>query len=163
VGRDRGDNRKGSWRMKGKVFIDTNIFMYARGKNHPLKEACTRIIFSIAKRESIAHYGVPVIDTEVFQEIIYRYAMTGQWDVGISICQDILTLGMEVLPVGNSDVAQFLKLAEKYKVKDVPPRDLIHTAVMVSSGINHIITADKHFDDIKEIIRVAPEKVRAMG
>jgi predicted nucleic acid-binding protein len=145
--------------MKGRVLIDTNVFMYARGKDHPLKKACTKIIFSIAKKEPVAHYGNPVIDTEVFQEILYRYATIGRWDVGISICQDIRVLDMEALPIGDAEITQFLKLAEKYKAKNVSPRDLIHAAVMINNGINYIITADKHFDSIKEVMRVPPEKV----
>jgi predicted nucleic acid-binding protein len=48
--------------------VDTNVPMYAAGKSHHLKEPCQRVILAIAKGELNA-----VTDTEVFQEILYRY------------------------------------------------------------------------------------------
>lgn len=45
-------------------------------------------------------------------------------------------------------------------MKNILPRDLIHAAVMINNGISHLITADKHFDSIKEVTRIAPEKIR---
>ncbi len=145
--------------MISKVFVDTDIFMYARGKDHPLKTFCSKIIFKIAKKEPITHYGIPVIDTEVFQEIFYRYAMIRKWELGIIACRDIQLLDMEVLSIRNSEVTQFLELAEIYKKKGIPPRDLIHTSVMTNNGIHYIISSDKHFDKIKEVHRIAPEKI----
>jgi predicted nucleic acid-binding protein len=146
--------------MKSKVFIDTGIFMYARGKDHPLKTPCSQVILKIARENEIGHYGAPVINTEVFQEIIYRYAMIDNWDTGISVCRDIKALEMDILSVTGSDMERLLELAEKYKKKNIPPRDLIHAAVMINNGVYRIITADKHFDSIKEITRISPEKIR---
>jgi predicted nucleic acid-binding protein len=59
--------------MKNRVFIDASIFMYARGKEHPLKAPCSQIILAIAKDGVLGNYGSPVINTEVLQEILYRY------------------------------------------------------------------------------------------
>jgi len=49
------------------------------------------------------------------------------------------------------------ELFERYKAKGLPPRDLIHAAVMINNGLTQVISADKHFDAIKEIKRVRPE------
>lgn len=142
--------------VEDRIFIDTSIFIYARGKDHPLKIPCSQIILGIARESEVYHYGKPLINTEVLQEIIYRYAMIGKWDVGVSICKDIKTLGIDILPVMSSDIDRMLELCEKYKKKNIPPRDLIHTAVMINNGISRIITADKHFESIKEITRISP-------
>ncbi len=143
--------------MKNRVFIDTSIFMYARGKDHPLKAPCANIIFAIAKEGAIGNYGTPAINTEVFQEILYRYVMIEKGDIGLSICRDIEALEVDVLPVTKEDMNRVFELFERYKSKGLPPRDLIHAAVMISNGISNIISADKHFDAIKEIKRVRPE------
>ena len=142
------------------TFIDTNIFMYARGKAHPYKDYCSQIILSIAKGEFLESYGSPVIDVEVFQEILYRYALIGRWDIGISVCQDIALLGLEVIPVDFSDISRTLELAKAYGKEKVTPRDLIHAAVMLNHGIERILSTDKHFDLIREIKRVDPKKIR---
>ena len=60
------------------LFIDTNVVMYARGKEHPYRASCGRIILEIATGSFRENFGIPVTDTEVFQEILYRYALVGK-------------------------------------------------------------------------------------
>jgi predicted nucleic acid-binding protein len=149
--------------MKNRVFIDTSVFMYARGKDHPLKAPCSNIIMTIAKTAALGSYGGPVINTEVLQEILYRYVMLEKGDTGLSICRDIEALEVDVLPVTRDDMNRAFELFERYKGKNLPPRDLIHAAVMLNNGISNIISADKHFDAIKEIKRVRPEQYARAG
>lgn len=144
--------------MKNRVFIDTSIFMYARGKDHPLKAPCSSIILAIGKEDALGNYGAPVINTEVLQEILYRYVMIEKADIGLSICRDIEALEVDVLPVTREDMNRAFELFERYKAKSLPPRDLIHASVMINNGLSHIISADKHFDSIKEIKRLRPEQ-----
>lgn len=148
--------------MKNRIFLDTSVFMYARGKEHPLKDPCGRIILQIGNKGDLGSLGSPVINTEVFQEILYRYFMIGKWETGISVCRDIQALDIDILPVTANDIDRICDLFGKYerKKEKIPPRDLIHAAVMLGNGINQIITADRHFDSIKEIIRISPEKIR---
>ena len=53
--------------------------MYVRGKAHPYKKPCVRVVRQIADGSFQERFGTPVTDSEVFQEILYRYALTGQW------------------------------------------------------------------------------------
>jgi hypothetical protein len=142
--------------MKNRVFIDTSIFMYARGKEHALKAPCSQIILAIAKEGDLGNYGSPVINTEVLQEILYRYVMIERGETGLAICRDIEALDVDVLPVTREDMDRAFELYERYKTKGLPPRDLVHAAVMINNGMSHIISTDKHFDAIKEIKRVRP-------
>lgn len=144
--------------MKNRVFIDTSVFMYARGKDHPLRTPCSNIIFAMARDGALGKYGVPVVNTEVLQEILYRYVMIEKGDTGLSICRDIEALELDVLPVTKDDMNRTFELFERYRSKKLPPRDLIHAAVMINNGISHIVSADKHFDSIKEIKRVRLEQ-----
>ncbi|MDI6688935.1 MAG: type II toxin-antitoxin system VapC family toxin [Actinomycetota bacterium] len=140
-------------------FIDTNIVMYARGKDHPYKEPCAKLILKIADGSFEKEFGLPVTDSEVFQEIIYRYALVGEWTTALQVCKDIYALGLEVLPVGLSEVSKLIELVEKYMKARIAPRDLIHAAVMLSNGIECIISTDAHFDLIKEVRRLDPAKL----
>ncbi len=137
-------------------FIDTNVIMYARGKAHPYKAACARILLEIAEGSFAEKRGVPVVDTEVFQEILYRYGMEGRWATAVAVCRDLLALGFRVLGVGRPEVEALIALAEKYGRCGVRPRDLVHAAVMVRNGIKKIVTADAHFDLIEEVERIDP-------
>lgn len=147
--------------MKDKpLFIDTNIVMYAAGKEHPYKNACSRIVLGIADGSFRRDIGTPVTDTEVFQEILYRYALVGRWESGILICRHFLELGLEILSFDSDEVEKMISLAETYKGKGIPPRDLVHVAAMINHGITKIISADSHFDLINEVTRIDPQALQ---
>jgi predicted nucleic acid-binding protein len=137
--------------------IDTNIVMYAAGKKHPYKSACAEIISGIADGSFHRNVGVPVTDAEVFQEILYRYALVRKWETGILICKHLLDLGLEILAVDSEGVEQMVALAEAYKDKSISPRDLVHVSVMINHGIKKIVSVDSHFDLIHEVIRIDPQ------
>ena len=129
--------------------------MYARGKDHPLKEACAWLITKIAEGEPVASLR-PVIDTEVFQEVLYRYSAINKPTLGVSICRDLRILGIEVLSIGPKEVDLFIDLAEKYGNLKLPMRDIVHLAVMTTNGIDRVITPDKHFDHFPAVKRLDP-------
>lgn len=139
------------------LFIDTNIVMYAVGKEHKYKNACARIISAIADGSFREEIGNPVTDTEVFQEILYRYALAERCERGILICTSLLELGLAILPVDCKAVERMLELAQAYKRAGLPPRDLVHAAVMADHGIQRIVSVDAHFDLVREVTRIAPE------
>lgn len=130
-------------------FIDTSIIMYAVGKEHSYKTPCTRIINAIAKEELQA-----IIDTEVIQEILYRYSHIKQKEKGIKIAKDILLLVPEVLSIKKNDIKLAIEIFDKYPY--IKSRDALHTAVMVNNGIKTILSTDKDFDNIDEIKRIDP-------
>lgn len=84
--------------------------------------------------------------------------MIGKGDPGLSTCRDIEALDVDVLSVTREDMNRTFELFEHYKSKNLPPRDLIHAAVMITNGIPNVISADKYFDAIKEIKMVRPEQ-----
>lgn len=55
--------------MKNRVFSDTSVFVYARGKDHPLKASCSKIILAMARNSALGNYGSPSWTSEVLQEI----------------------------------------------------------------------------------------------
>ena len=74
-------------------FLDVNVPMYAAGKAHPYKEACAWILTEIAHGRLEA-----VIDTEIIQEVLYRYGAIQQWPVGMQMAENLLALIPVVLP-----------------------------------------------------------------
>jgi len=135
-----------------KVFIDTNIPMYAAGKDHPFKKKCLGILESIARDDLNAY-----TDTEVLQEILYRYFYINQRETGFDIF-DLFATIMDgvILPVLHSDIMLARLLAEKEETVKLSPRDLIHLAVMLNNGIRHIVTTDRGFVSIPGIEVITP-------
>ena len=125
-----------------KFFIDTNVPMYAAGKEHPLKNSCLKILESIAKNEISV-----VTDTEVLQEILYRFFSIGRKDIGMSVFDGFAKIMHgSILPVGYKDIMIARELAGRKEYDRLQPSDLIHLSVMINHGIKNIITADKEFE-----------------
>lgn len=133
-------------------FIDSNIVMYALGKEHEYKESCIKILKLLGEEKITT-----VSSTEVLQEILYRYFMVGKAKEGLEIAKDFYLALTEVFPVTKEDLEKAFKLFGKYL--NFPPRDSLHAAVMINNGLKKIITVDKHFDGIKEIEKVDPQNL----
>ena len=59
--------------MPERMFVDAAVFMYVGGGQHPLKAPC-----SIALRRAVEADCGLVTDSEVLQEILYRYFSIGR-------------------------------------------------------------------------------------
>ncbi len=137
------------------LFVDTSIPIYAAGRPSEHKEICTRLLEKIEADELKT-----AIDTEVIQEILYRFYRLEMDGEGLELGRNVLRLGMRVFPVIKRDIEDALLLFGKYSSSRVPPRDTLHTAVMLNNGITKVITLDKHFGDvIKEVQRIEPRSL----
>jgi predicted nucleic acid-binding protein len=134
--------------MQRCALVDANVPMYAAGTDHPYKEPCIQLLLKIAEGELSA-----CTDTEVHQEIFYRYWSIGLPDKALQVSADFLTAVPEVLPT----VADVKKAAEVGRQQShLTPRDWLHIAVMLNNGITEIISADQHFDGVEGIVRIDP-------
>ena len=59
------------------TLVDSNVFMYAAGREHPHKKPATAFLEKVAAGSVDA-----IIDVEVLQEILHRYRALGRWDEG---------------------------------------------------------------------------------
>lgn len=93
-----------------RVFIDTNIPMYAAGTPHRLREPSRQVIRSIVVGRLDA-----VTDVEVFQEILYRYLHIRERKKGFSIFDHFYRIMLgRILPVEDVDVQEARRLAEEH-------------------------------------------------
>ena len=98
--------------------LDTNIFIYARGRTHRYKEPCRKIIESLED----PHHDLS-IDTEVLQELLYVYDYRGEREVGIELIEHLEILLPIPTPITGAIISQTAKLMKKYA--DLVPRDLV--------------------------------------
>lgn len=133
-------------------FLDVNIPMYAAGQDHPLKVPCARIMTEIANaRLDVA------IDTEIIQEILYRFGALRRWDIAAAMASNLLELVPVVYPIRLVEANLTIELFNQYAPQGIPARDLIHVAVMNLNDLTHIISTDDHFDLIPGITRLDPD------
>ncbi len=133
------------------LFIDTNVPIYAAGREHRYKRSCQHVIMLAAERPHNF-----VTSSAVLQEIIHYYLSTRRWSEGREIFRDfVTTLNGRIEPVLPDDAALAAQLADQRL--DVNSHDLVHAAVMQRLGVSRIITADKDFDRIDGIERLDPD------
>jgi len=130
-------------------FVDANVPMYAVGTEHPLKSPCLAILDAIARGRLNA-----VTDAEVFQEILHRYTALGQRARAVEVCELFAQVVTEVWPVTMPVMQRAFALHERYPT--IQARDAVHAAAMVEHGLTHIVSADRHFDEIEALIRIDP-------
>lgn len=138
--------------MEEPVFLDANIFMYAAGKPHTYKNPCLHILKDIETQELTG-----VVNTEILQELLYRYSHIGLIEKGIELCNEILQYPLTVLSVSESDVLLAIDLIQEYKSSKITPRDAFHAAIIKNNHINEIISADKDFDNFDFLTRINPK------
>lgn len=126
------------------VFLDANVFLYAVGKDHPLREASQQILTRVTEGDLAA-----TTSTEVIQEILHVLIRRGQADTALLLVRSTMRLIPDVLPVTSGDMLTACDLLEQYP--GLPIRDAVHAATMLNHEIDTILSADGHFELIRGI------------
>ena len=123
--------------------------MYAAGGPHSLRESCRAALqAAIDQRVSL------VTDSEVLQEILYRYFALQKPEVAREVYGAATELCDEVLPVSERTTARARELLLQYR--NITARDAIHIAAMEEGGISRLLSTDSDFDAVDEVRRVDP-------
>ena len=134
------------------MFIDANLIIYSIGGPHPLCEPCKKLLEKIKSREVLG-----VTNTEVLQEILYRYFSIERRTLGEIAYQSMIEFCTDIFPVRVVDTDKALDILKR--VNGITSRDAVHAATMIHNGIKEIISTDPHFDLIQEIRRIDPLKL----
>ena len=118
------------------IFIDTNVFMYAVGRPHPLRDPAREFFADSHQRR------VPLCTSaEVLQELTHAYLPArrlGTLDAALSLVE---RAGVQVWPLEEADVTLARQLHEQYP--DLTARDLCHLASSRRRGVGEIMTFDR--------------------
>jgi uncharacterized protein len=131
------------------TFLDSNIFLYASGTEHPLREPCREVL-----RQAAAGQLDATTSSEVVQELLYVLTRRKCGNKGRTLAKLVLSLFPDILPVSGDDMQLAVDLLDRHQ--ELPVRDAVHAAVMLNHRIPQIISADRHFDQVPEITRIDP-------
>lgn len=121
--------------MMGPSFIDTNVFVYAVGRPHPLREPA-----QVMLRERLERAQPMATSAEVLHELMHVYLAVGRegtLDAALRLATDLTV----VWPVDASDV-----LAARTMSVSKPglgARDLLHLAVCRRHDAGELLTFDR--------------------
>jgi len=132
-----------------RVFLDSNIFLYAVGGESAHRAHCRDLLKSVGDGHLSA-----VTNTEVLQEILHVRSRRGSLSDAIAAVRAAAGLVAEVLPVTKTDVLVACDLFQRYPI--LGARDALHAAVMKNASLHLIVSVDTDFDVIKDYRRLSP-------
>jgi uncharacterized protein len=117
------------------IFVDTNVFMHAVGRPHPLREPARQ-----ALQDAVRNSLPLATSAEVLQELLHAYLPVGRLatlDAALRLATDLA----RVWPVEQEDVA-----AARASVAQHPglsARDLLHLAMCFRYSVTKVLTYDR--------------------
>lgn len=146
-----------------RIFIDSNILIYASSKEHSLKSVCEDFLLKIENGEILGFINGRIVD-EVFHKLM-MIEISKKYKIGFkdtltyikvnpevlkefqkpkSIIEDILTFeGIKILEIDKKIVSQALKFSNSLLFSDA-----IHASCCKVYGIRNIATNDSDFERI---------------
>ena len=118
------------------IFIDTNVFMYTVGNQHPLRNEC-RAFFEDALTSRLQLFT----SAEVVQELLHVYLRTQRYPIlehALNLVENSIA---EVWPLEYEDVQLANQLSGQFPFLEA--RDLCHLASCRRRGVAEIRTFDK--------------------
>ena len=123
------------------IFVDTNVFMYAVGRAHPLR-ALAREFLDESRRAGVAL----CTSAEVIQELAHVYLPISRYDTLDDALEIITGNNVEVWPLEFDDVTLARELHELHP--HLSARDLCHLASCRRRGVREIKTFDRALEAV---------------
>lgn len=117
------------------TFVDTNIFVYAVGRAHPLRETAQMLL-----RERMDQHVPLATSAEVLQELLHVYLPVNRMetlDAALRLARDLAI----IWPIDDSDARAARDLATT--APGLGARDLLHLAVCQRYGVDALLTFDR--------------------
>ena len=118
------------------IFIDTNVFMYAVGRPHPLRGPAREFFADSNRRRA------PLCTSaEVLQELAHAYLPVGRLGTLDAALALVHRAGIQVWPLEEADVTLARQLHEQHP--GLGARDLCHLACCRRRGVGELMTFDR--------------------
>lgn len=133
----------------GHVLLDTAVFVYAVGADHPYREPCVALLRSMGQGSFRGDANVLVIQELAHQ----RSRATGDRQAAQRTATDAAAT-CTVHDVTEADLALGLRLFAG--TTGLHAADALHAATALTRGIPVIVSPDDAFDEVTGIARIDP-------
>ena len=138
-----------------RLYIDSNVFFYAKIMDRVFGNACSNVLRSVASGETKASVSA-LVPIEVANALT-KYGLPNEVPAEI---QAIFSMGLEVYPIDDSDARE---VAEVFDRTRVSPYDCAHAIVMRRYGLKEIVSADTDFNKFEWVKRIDPRSFTTKG
>lgn len=116
-------------------FVDTNVWMYAVGRPHPLREEARSLL-----RRALEQGHHLFTSAEVLQELLHAYVPVGR-EATLAAALELATASADVVPLEHDDVILATRLHVEHS--GLGARDLVHLAVAMRHDALDLHTFDR--------------------
>ena len=128
------------------LYLDSGVFIYAGLSREPIGSRARQLLRKV--KDGHAEAGSCAL---TFDEVVWVVQKHRSRDDALAAGQAFLTLpNLAVFSLGQDSLFAALSLMQKYHFD---PRDAIHASVAMLNSCSAIVSADTHFDRLKEIHR----------
>ncbi len=118
------------------IFVDSNVFIYAVGRSHPLQEEAQRFFIEAAGQ------GMNLVTSaEVLQELLHVFLPVNRLETLDAALELATQTTSRIIPITPETVLYARHLIEQYIA--LSARDLLHLAVCQLENIREIKTFDR--------------------
>lgn len=117
------------------IFVDTNVWMYAVGRPHPLRDRARELL-----RAAVSDRSPLVTSAEVIHELFHAYLPVGRLDTldaAVKLARDLA----DVWPLEADDLVTARDLIAEEP--GLSARDLVHLASCVRRRADEVATFDR--------------------
>jgi uncharacterized protein len=136
-----------------RFLVDTNVFLYARGQDHPYREPCRAVLRAAAQGDLELEASVEMV--QEFTHVLLRRGV--ERSVAIDQTNEVRSQ-CKIHPFDVPVLDQVTALLGRHPRLGV--RDAVHLATAVRSGLTVILSTDRIFDSVDEVTRVDPTALR---
>lgn len=119
------------------IFVDSNVFVYAVGRSHPLRSEAQKFFLDAATKRLTL-----VSSAEVLQELLHIYIPVDRIETLDNALQLAVESTDEIFNITADAVIQARMLADEFSY--LSARDLIHLSVCKLNNITQIKTFDRN-------------------
>lgn len=141
-----------------RVYLDTNVLVYAIGGDSPLRDPCQEILRAVAERRLTGETSAYTV-----QEFVRQRRRRGDPDATMR-ARYAMDLCKELHPVDGVVIRGAIEIVNRYPRLDIA--DAVHVATASTHRVTTVLSADRGLDGISEIERVDPldrERVAALA
>lgn len=129
--------------------MDTNVFLYARGGEHPYRPACRQILRAAQLQRITLEASVELVQefTHVLlRRSVPRLQVLSEADEVAAQCR---------LRDFDADVLR-TALGLLHRHEHLASRDAVHAATALRAGLTDVVSTDRAFDSVDGLRRVDP-------
>ncbi len=132
-----------------RCLVDTAIFVYARGRDHPYRSACRSLVDRAASRRPRFDASVEMV--QEYLHLVLRRG--GPRDDALAEAHEVASV-CELHPFDTEVLARVTALLGEYPF--LGERDAVHAATALEHGIDVVLSTDRVFDRIAGLRRLDP-------